>query len=160
MIGVIATGVVLAGGDEKSQPVAKESDAVELSGEDPVTGEPVSLADFAGKPVVLNFWASWCPPCREELPDLQRFTAGHPEVAVVGVNFQDTPAGAKALAEEVGWVPPSVSDPEGAIGARLGIQGMPTTFFLDAEHRLVGLVAGATDLAGFEQGLELAGGSR
>ena len=178
---VVAVGVVLAR-DDGARPVARaapddetastsssaageqppaardQSDPLELSGNDPITGEPVSLAAFRGKPVVLNFWASWCAPCREELPALIEFQEAHPEAEVVGVNFQDEPAGARALKDEIGFDFPSIADPEGELGARLGLQGMPTTYFLDAEHRVVALVAGGTDLAGFEEGLRLATG--
>lgn len=148
-----------APGGPASEPAAPRGDRgepLELSGTDPVTGEAVSLAAFAGKPVVLNFWASWCAPCREELPALIEFQERHPEAAVVGVNFQDDPAGARALQEEIGFEFPSIADPQGEIGARLGIQGMPTTYFLDSEHRVVAALAGGTDLAGFEEGLRLA----
>jgi len=163
---IVTAGIVLAGGNEAAAPIARGADTaepsdggaapVELSGIDPITGEQVSLADFAGKPVVLNFWASWCGPCRAELPDLARFAEAHPEAAVVGVNFQDVPAEARRLHDEVGLTFPSIGDPRGEIGARLGLQGMPTTFFLDSQHRVAGIVAGATDEAGFEQGLALA----
>jgi cytochrome c biogenesis protein CcmG, thiol:disulfide interchange protein DsbE len=161
IVAVVVVGVVLA--DEKSAgPVergesgAPAAEALELSGTDPVTGNTVSFADFEGKPIVLNFWASWCPPCREELPALIRLAEAHPEAAVVGVNYQDDPASASQLQREIGFRFPSIADPQGEIGARLGIQGMPTTYFLDEHHRVIGLVAGGTDLAGFEQGLELA----
>lgn len=163
---IVAAGIVLAGGNEVAAPVAQAPDAagpsddgappVELSGTDPITGDQVSLADFAGKPVVLNFWASWCGPCRAELPDLISFAEAHPEAAVVGVNFQDTPGEARRLHDELGVTFPSIADPRGEIAAELGLRGMPTTFFLDSEHRIVGVVAGATDEAGFEQGLALA----
>ena len=177
---IVAAGILLAGGGEGARPVALNDGAasteapsttgaeeaaaqaepgpppLELEGSDPLTGKRVSLADFAGKPVVLNFWASWCSPCREELPALVRFAEAHPEAAVVGVNYQDTRAGAKQLHAEIGWTFPSIADPDGSIGAQLGIQGMPTTFFLDAEHRVIGLIAGGTDLEGFEQGFALA----
>ena len=84
---------------------------------------------------MLNFWASWCPPCREELPALIQLAERHPEVRVVGVNYQDG-AGARApSSDELGWTWPSIADPQGKLGAELGLQGMPTTFFLDAEHR-------------------------
>ncbi len=163
---IVAAGIVLAGGNEVAAPVAQAADAagpsdggalpVELSGTDPITGGQVSLADYAGKPVVLNFWASWCGPCRAELPALVSFAAAHQEVAVVGVNFQDAPGEARRLHDELGVTFPSIADPRGEIAAELGLRGMPTTFFLDSEHRIVGVVAGATDEAGFEQGLALA----
>ena len=143
--GPAAGGEVLAG-----RPAPK------LSGTDPITGDRVSLADFRGKPVVLNFWASWCGPCTRELPALQKFADSHPEVAVLGVNFQDGAADARRLQGELGFTFPSIADPRGELGAKLGIPGMPTTFFLTRDHRIVGLIAGGTDLAGFEQGLELA----
>jgi thiol-disulfide isomerase/thioredoxin len=134
------------------------SDVVDFSGTDPITGDAVSLAAYAGKPVVLNFWASWCSPCREELPALMQFAERHPEAAVVGVNLEDTPSGAQALQREIGWPWPSISDPSGERGAKLGLQGMPTTFFLDRDHRVAAMIAGGTDQAGFEEGLALAQG--
>jgi thiol-disulfide isomerase/thioredoxin len=172
-VAVLVAGIVLARDGGSARPVARGSgetagtaadggersdtaSALELSGTDPVTGEPVSLADFDGMPIVLNFWASWCPPCREELPALVAFAEAHPKAAVVGVNFQDDPAAARDLQRDVGFDFPSIADPSGEIGAQLGIQGMPTTYFLDARHTVVALVTGGTDVAGFEQGLRLA----
>jgi thiol-disulfide isomerase/thioredoxin len=164
--GVVAAGIVLAGGDAASEPVPVATDpgdaapvgggdVVEASGEDPVTGETVSLSDYEGTPVVLNFWASWCSPCREELPALEQLAQEHPEVAVVGVNYQDSLSAARELQQELGFSFPSIPDLYGELGNRLGLQGMPTTYFLDAEHRVAGVIVGGTDLAGFEEGVEL-----
>jgi len=167
--GVVAAGIVLAGGDGGHEPVpvatgrgdastVEGADVVVASGTDPVSGAPVSLADYEGKPVVLNFWASWCPPCREELPALDELARKHPEVAVVGVNYQDPPSGARRLQQELGWTFPSIGDAGGELGSRMGLQGMPTTYFLDADHRVVGVLVGGADLAGFEKGVELIAG--
>ncbi len=172
---LVAIGVLLARGrEDRAEPVAvaedsapaaatvetaasaEEEQPLELEGADPVTGERVRLADFEGKPVVLNFWASWCPPCREELPDLIRFSETHPEAAVVGVNLQDVPEGARALQEDIGFTWPSIADPQARIAAKLGLLGMPTTYFLDERHVVRSSVTGATDLEGFERGLEIA----
>lgn len=142
-------------GEVVTAPAETAGEVLELEGVDPVTGETVRLSDFAGKPIVLNFWASWCPPCREELPALIELARKHPEIQIVGVNLQDAASNARALQEQIGFDWPSIADRDGKISQRLAVVGMPTTFFLDAEHRITGQVVGGTDLAGFEQGLRL-----
>jgi thiol-disulfide isomerase/thioredoxin len=140
-----------------AEPVAvSPEDTPEVSGEDPITGEDVALADFRGKPVVINIWASWCPGCIEEAADLREFAADHPEAVLLGVDFQDTFGGAREFYERWGWKHPSIFDSSGSQTAQLGLFGLPTTLFLDAEHRIAARVVGATDHAGFERGLELA----
>jgi thiol-disulfide isomerase/thioredoxin len=142
-------------GEVNEAAAGTPSEALALEGVDPITGENVSLADFAGKPIVLNFWASWCPPCREEIPALVELAEAHPQIQVVGVNLQDAAGDARALQEEIGFDFPSIADTDGTIAQQLGVIGMPTTFFLDAEHRITGQVVGGTDVAGFEEGLGL-----
>jgi len=151
----IAGGVLAARGEDDAAPVtrAASGQTVELGGTSPITGEPVSLAAFVGKPVVINVWASWCTGCREEGEDLRRFAERHPEAQLIGLDTQDGAADAKAFYREVGWSHPSIHDPNGRKAAKLGLQGLPTTIFLDAQHREVARIVGATDLAGFEQGL-------
>ena len=167
---IVAVGVLLALGGDGSDgqgsstssggaaPVAgtrADGEPLRLKGRDPITGQRVRLADLEGRPIVLNFWASWCAPCRTELPALIEFAERHPDIGVVGVNFEDVRDGARQLQREIGWGWPSIEDRKGAIGARLGLLGMPTTFFLDERHVVVGTIQGETDLQGFERGLAL-----
>jgi thiol-disulfide isomerase/thioredoxin len=156
----VIAGVLLARDDGPARTTgsAAGGSRVELQGKSPITGEQVSLAEFQGQPVVINFWASWCPGCYEEADDLARFAAGHPDVAVVGVNFRDGRSGAREFYRRYGWEFPSIADPSGGIGARLRLQGMPTTVFLDDQHREVTRIIGETDLAGFNAGLDRATG--
>jgi thiol-disulfide isomerase/thioredoxin len=162
-LAVFADDSRLGGGGEEravgaaAEPVAvSPEDAPELSGEDPITGEEIELADFRGKPVVINIWASWCPGCIDEAADLREFAADHPEAVLLGVDFQDTFSGAREFYERWGWEHPSIFDSSGSRTAALGLFGLPTTLFLDARHRIAARVVGATDRAGFERGLELA----
>ena len=76
-------------------------DAPPIEGPDTVTGEQLTLAQFAGKPVIVNFWASWCTPCKEELPALQEFADKHPEAQVLGINFMDNESDARELQAEI-----------------------------------------------------------
>jgi thiol-disulfide isomerase/thioredoxin len=158
VVALVAAGAVIARdtGPAQAINVSTAGGAIELSGTDPVTGEAVSLASYAGTPVVLNIWGSWCHGCIEEAEDLREFTAAHPEVQMIGIDLQDTKSAAKEFYEEWRWTHPSVFDPDGAISFRLGLQGTPTTFFLDENHRIVTQIVGATDRAGFEQGLQAA----
>jgi thiol-disulfide isomerase/thioredoxin len=154
---VLAVGIAVARGTGAAEPVAQRSgETVSFSGTDPITGKRVSLADYAGKPVVINVWGSWCPGCIAEAEDLRRFAADHPEVQLIGVDLQDTKDAARGFYERWRWTHPSVFDPNGEISFSLGLQGTPSTFFLDREHRIVTRIVGETDYAGFARGLEAA----
>src|SRR5919204_3742384 len=144
-------------GPARATPVPHRSDgALELAGTDPVTGRHVDLATYRGKPLVLNVWGSWCAGCNAEAADLARFVRSHPSVQVVGVDTQDSSSGAKSFYRKWGWHHPSIADPKGELAARLGLQGYPTTFFLNARHQVVTQIVGPTNLAGFNQGLAAA----
>lgn len=160
LAGVLIAGIVVARNGSKpaaaSAAAAAPKGALRLSGTDPVNGREVSLAAYAGKPIVLNVWGSWCPGCNAEAADLARFARAHPGVQVIGVDMEDTASGARAFYRRWGWTHPSIFDPSGDIAARLGVTGTPTTFFLDRSHQIVTEIVGATDLAGFDQGLKVA----
>jgi thiol-disulfide isomerase/thioredoxin len=154
---VLVVGVVAARDTGGARPVATGSGPrVELAGTDPITGARVDLAQFAGKPVVVNVWASWCPGCNEEAADLAEFARNHPEAQVVGLDIRDTRDDARAFYRRWGWRHPSIFDPSGDLAQMLALQGLPSTFVLDREHRVVSRIVGATDLAGFEGALRQA----
>jgi len=121
--------------------------APSLEGFDIRTGRHVSLADYAGKRVVVNTWGSWCRDCVQEAPDLKRFAAMHPEVQMLGIDVHDTKAGARYFYahHDEDW--PSIFDPTGTIAQRFGADGAPVTFFLDRRHRIVVVAYGAQRLS-------------
>jgi cytochrome c biogenesis protein CcmG/thiol:disulfide interchange protein DsbE len=104
-------------------------------------GDTVRLADFRGTPVVLNFWASYCHPCRAEFPLLRTADAeADGDYVVVGVDTQDIRSDAVAFAKEerATWV--NGFDPEGAVAAQYGARGLPYTFFIDGDGTVTGVV--------------------
>lgn len=156
---LVLTGALLARGRSSPPPAARQpagTPAPELTGEDPITGKQVTLAAYAGKPVVINVWASWCPGCKEEANDLRRFAAAHPEAQLIGVDINDTRGAARAFYERYAWRHPSIFDPTGAKSDSLGVRGLPTTLFLNARHEIVARIVGESDFAGFEDGLRQA----
>jgi thiol-disulfide isomerase/thioredoxin len=124
---------------------------LQLAGKDPVSGGHASLADYRGQPVLLNIWASWCPPCNKEAPQLARFMRTHPRAHVLGLDYSDTAAGARAYYRRWGWTQPSIAD-SGTMFLRLGYSGLPVTLFLDRSHRVVARILGPGTLAEFESG--------
>jgi thiol-disulfide isomerase/thioredoxin len=157
LVAVLGIGIIVARGTGAAEPISERGgESVAFSGADPITGRRVSLDDYAGRPVVINVWGSWCPGCVAEAEDLRRFAAEHPEVQVIGVDLQDTKGAAREFYARWRWTHPSVFDPDGEISFSLGLQGTPSTFFLDREHRIVSRIVGETDLAGFERGLDAA----
>lgn len=156
-VALIGVGLLAARGTGPAAAVSISSDEViSFSGTDPITGKTVSLDDYAGKPVVINVWGSWCPGCRDEGADLREFGIRHPEAQLIGIDLQDTKGGAQSFYKDLNWTHPSVFDPDGKLSFSLGLQGTPSTFFLDRDHRMATRIVGATDLAGFEQALEQA----
>jgi cytochrome c biogenesis protein CcmG/thiol:disulfide interchange protein DsbE len=119
-------------------------------------GEPLDLETYRGKPVVVNFWASWCGYCEAEMPDLVKFAAAHPEVAVIGVDVNDDEGAALDSASKWGLTFPSVYDPDGQIFARFGTEGLPTTVFYDKDLKVVETLVGQQGLESFEDGLRKA----
>lgn len=108
-----------------------------------------SLAALRGQVVVLNFWASWCGPCRKELPAIAAFAKAHPEIAVIGVDYQDDVESAKAFAAEHGATWPSVVD-DGPIGAAYKVPGLPATYLIDAQGQIVDRILGEVTEATLE----------
>jgi cytochrome c biogenesis protein CcmG, thiol:disulfide interchange protein DsbE len=104
-------------------------------------GGTLSSKDLRGRPVVLNFWASWCDPCRREMPALQRVHEHYEgRVHIVGVDVQDAPANAKEFANEIGVkYPLVVADSDDPLVRELNVaSGLPRTFFIDERGRLTG----------------------
>lgn len=102
----------------------------------PAGGEG-SLADYRGKWVLMNIWASWCEPCREESPALEEFAvATRGKVRLLGIDTRDLSGDALRFMREFGISYPQLRDPDGAYADRLRTSGVPETFLIDPEGRL------------------------
>jgi len=109
-------------------------------------GGRLDLGRAPGIPTVVSLWASWCPPCREELPLMQQLAdAGSGEVRVVGVISKDGVPQAESFASDAGATFPGAFDGEGRLMAELGLNTLPHTYFLDAEGALVHTETGPVD---------------
>lgn len=102
-------------------------------------GGTMTDEDLAGKPVVLNFWASWCTPCREEAPMLEKLAKEHgDEILFLGVNTKDNDLGAKYFVDDFNITYPVLLDPKETLAGELDVYGLPQTFFIDRNGRFLG----------------------
>lgn len=101
-------------------------------------GQPVSLSDLRGREVVLNFWATWCGPCRAELPMLAAWARAHPEVVVLGISADRDPQAVHRLAPSLDLPYTILLDPRGTVTRDYGVTTFPTTFRLDADGHVMG----------------------
>jgi peroxiredoxin len=129
----------------------------------PATGEPapdfalrlvdsdevVRLSDFRGQTVLLNFWATWCPPCRAEMPEFQAVYEGRlpdGDFVVLAVDLEETDAQVQRFLDELGLTFPVAMDHAGEVARHYGVRGLPATFFIDRDgivrERVLGPVFG------------------
>jgi cytochrome c biogenesis protein CcmG/thiol:disulfide interchange protein DsbE len=127
----------------KGQRSPAPSDSLSLL----VGGGKRSLADYRGKVVVLNFWASWCPPCVDELPLLERTQRGIERRGgtVLGVNTKDIQEDALAFVHRFHLTYPSLRDRDGAYADRYASTGFPETFVIDRKGRIAAVRRGPVD---------------
>ncbi len=109
-------------------------------------GSPVHLSDFRGKTVLLNFWATWCPPCRAEMPGFQesymQYGESGGDLVVLAVNIMETTEQAQAFADELGLTFPVVMDFNGAVTTLYEVPGYPTSYLIDGAGVIVDVNVG------------------
>ena len=149
----MGTGSSSGGGEEAQPPALTESASPQQNpqkGDVPVSaqigglspdfsltaldGSTFTLSETRGRPVVLNFWATWCPPCRAEMPAIQsRAAEWGDDLLVVGIEVGEPPDEVQAFVDRFGLTFPIVLDRNGKVSRRYLVQGLPTTVVLDAE---------------------------
>lgn len=133
LLGVLSLALLSRAGGGAAATIGSVAPSFALADLD---GTPVSLADFRGRPVIVNFWASWCAPCVEEIPELQAAVAEHGGgggLAVIGIVYNDRSEAAREFMARMGGGWPSVMDPGGEVAADYGIYGPPESFFVDRD---------------------------
>jgi cytochrome c biogenesis protein CcmG, thiol:disulfide interchange protein DsbE len=123
-----------------------------------VADRELALDELRGAPVVLNFWASWCPPCRTEAPRLERSWRGSRGRGVVflGLDMQDLTGDAREFIREFRISYPNVRDPGDEVARGWGVTGLPETFFVSPRGRVVAHVIGAISVRQLEEGIAAA----
>ena len=119
---------------------------------DSINGKPVSLSNFPESPIILNFWASWCPPCRDETPHFEKIWRLYKEkdVVVIGINVQDDLNSANEYISEFDVTFINGMDKNGRIMVDYGVTGLPVTFFLDREGIIIGRWVGSIGASSLE----------
>lgn len=123
-------------------------------------GNPVKLSSFFGKPIVLNFWASWCGPCQSEMPDFnEKYAELGGDVHFVMVNMTDggreTVETASAFIEKNGYDFPVLFDTKSEAAMTYGAYSLPTSFFINAEGHVIAQAVGAIDAATLQRGIDM-----
>ena len=119
-----------------------------------LTPPRATLASLRGHPVVINFWASWCGPCKREADHLAALSHRLPGNArLIGVDWNDGAPGARAFIRHYGWTFPNLRDASGAVGNNFGLSGLPNTFVLDSRGCIAKVLIGPQTVASFERAL-------
>lgn len=140
-------------GEERQLPDAPNFAVYDAS------GNKVELSDFFGKPIVLNFWASWCGPCQSEMPDFhEKYLELGNEIHFLMVNMtggRETLNSAKAFISEKGYTFPVFFDTDSDAAAEYSVYSLPTTYFIDAEGHLIAQATGAISAETLQRGIDM-----
>jgi thiol-disulfide isomerase/thioredoxin len=142
-----------------SEPSSSKPAAPDFTVQD-AGGKDVSFSEFKGKPVVVNFWASWCPPCKAEMPDYEKM---YREYSAKGVSFvminmtdgsRETVAGAQKFLKENGYTFPAYFDEKQSAAGAYGISAIPDSVFIDKNGAIVSAFTGVIDANTMKNNLE------
>jgi len=141
---IVGLVMVLASGFGKNPnalPDARTGDRAPAFALGDLDGERWTLEELSGRPVVLNFWATWCGPCKLEHPLLLSAARAYPDVVFLGVVYSDEPGKARRYLDEQGSAYPHLVDPDGRVALDYGVGGVPETYFIDRSGMIVQKVA-------------------
>lgn len=149
LLATLAAGSIRAadGPMPKRWPVRTPTPALELP---TWAGPPLALSSLRGRPVLVNFWASWCEPCRAEMPSLELLAARHEAdgLQVLAVNYRETDGAIRRFVDETGLSLPILRDRDGAAARKFGVRLFPSTVAIARSGRALFSVAGEVDWTG------------
>ncbi|MDA8201229.1 MAG: TlpA disulfide reductase family protein [Chloroflexi bacterium] len=153
LLGTLGVGFTRDPGIVASPLVGKPAPPFSLATLD---GGHVSLAELRGRPVVLNFWASWCVPCRDEAPLLQAASVDYAArgLVVLGVLYEDSAENARAFMRQYGQTYAGLLDPDGRTALDYGVFGIPETYFIDRAGRIASKQTGQLDSTSLARQIE------
>ena len=144
-----------SGTDDTKRQLTKAPDFTVYDG----SGNKVNLSDYVGKPIVLNFWASWCDPCQSEMPDFhEKYLESGNKIHFLMVNMtggRETLSSAKAFISEKGYTFPVFYDTDSSAATTYSVYSLPTTYFIDAEGYLIAQATGAISADTLQKGIDM-----
>jgi thiol-disulfide isomerase/thioredoxin len=154
------TGIALVGSGQPDGQPAQAAEVAAPAFSLPAlghSGQQVALSGYRGQPLIVNFFASWCEPCKKETPLLATFyRAEKGKVALVGLDENDVAGNAMSFTRADGVSYPVGWDPQFSVASAYGINTLPRTFFLNARHQIVDRIFGAVTLTELHKGIALA----
>ncbi len=146
----LGTAELLTSRGDSSSPRAAPGLPAEV-----LSGPAVDMNSLRGRPAIVNFWASWCAPCRQEAPELERLaTRFRGRVAVVGVDWGDSADGARAFIDRYDLSYPMLRDGANEIGTKWGLAGLPTTFVLNSRGQIAATLSGPQTVATLRRAIQ------
>jgi thiol-disulfide isomerase/thioredoxin len=145
----VGSVIYFAGNLSSNSTVRKDSPEIgkaapEIKLQD-LDGNEVSTSSFVGHPLVLNFWASWCAPCKAEMPLLEAYAEKYPDLMLLGINNNESPATIRHFIESNPIDFPILLDEDGKVGDQFLVVGFPTTYFIDQDGTIQAVYMGQLD---------------